>query len=442
MSVINELGDKDARLPYSQVYEWASKNRTESKPAEKYKWTPETKSLLRILRHFNGQLIAVIGLQGIGKTALRNQLSLELGQSAISVKWTDANEMEYLIDKLMNSKEKLWKTLDYEGKLYYEFNRVIEGWKYPSNSEEYYEKVKQALNFSFDEVKYKEFIELLKKEIYETHTRLRENKRLTTFQRIQYIKSNIEEFLGEEKVSDIKKGVYEEEKLNILIDFTDYNITSKNAMNRDFKNFQKIWEYLTYDEYKGYDQKSNFVLFFQQEMWSKGNHFFYGKCNPRMLKPFTPEELTDYYVDKFNGEEPFTREALLLIGSQARGIFRWFMKYIAECIEKYWYLVEEDPSNNIVLGVDKVKQWITMDMLSEDWERELENVFPNSKDYRTKAIQVITHLRENGETLQTELTKMFFEGKSHRCSRCLSALELHGYIRSEYVGRGKMVYLA
>jgi len=75
-----------------KIYDWATHFDTELKEIfpEDYLWSDEARMLLRRLEKTSGQLLAVIGLQGSGKTALREVLSIELEErmgEAISFKW-------------------------------------------------------------------------------------------------------------------------------------------------------------------------------------------------------------------------------------------------------------------------------------------------------------------------------------------------------------------
>ena len=74
MSDVMPTGEQEPALPFLNVYRWTTKLSTEQEQDMAYIWPEEVKSLLRRLTHTQGNNVAVIGLQGSGKTAARNEL--------------------------------------------------------------------------------------------------------------------------------------------------------------------------------------------------------------------------------------------------------------------------------------------------------------------------------------------------------------------------------
>ena len=72
---------ENSEIPYKEIYQWSSELTAEQEAAPGYYlWTDEDRKLLFRLMNTRGNLIAVIGLQGSGKTALKEALSSELSK--------------------------------------------------------------------------------------------------------------------------------------------------------------------------------------------------------------------------------------------------------------------------------------------------------------------------------------------------------------------------
>ena len=109
----NEITAKNEVQPvYAwKVYKWASKLTSELDfDMDMYYWTPEAKRLLNRLKYGSGQLIAVIGLQGSGKTALQNALACGLKKSML-LKWTGRKDVFKQIDEYANITSKYFYEL-------------------------------------------------------------------------------------------------------------------------------------------------------------------------------------------------------------------------------------------------------------------------------------------------------------------------------------------
>lgn len=374
--------------PYLEVYQWCVKHAAEQHPlyTDLYIESLPVKRLVRRLVSTQGNLIALIGNQGVGKTSTLKYIRYKLSrqdQVCILIKWAG---LESIFQQLPP------KYVDKD----YSTNLV--------------EAAQQT------------------------------NKRLSFFP----TRREYERLIGKNQTLEIQlkmavSGLAQQEA-TILIEFQDYDKRSRGQMVRDLKEFQVFWSLITEHDP---DSCLNIVFAWQRELW--GGHFNFGKFDVVELKPFTPETLARHYeqigFQSKNGFEPFTYEALMLIAGLARGVPRWYKKYIRVCLD---HLYDNLETGNTVDAITEecVRQWITIELLSEDWHRELLEVFPKSMGLRRKAVQVFVHLQQHGSTTQAEIQQLMFGSESSdkmACSRLLAKVEEAGYIAREYDGREKMV---
>lgn len=435
------LNMKDRLL---EIRQWASQRVTEysgNSPGA-YLETVDSQILLNRLEDIpRGQAIAVIGLQGSGKTALKEYLSATLSRS-LSFKWTTQKKV----------KDFVLSTIQYETPYDSAFEENTEADKIMS-------KLNNILNLPI----YNEYnisivcsniMNFIKSSDPKEHTVVYEyilylfgNYEDDPLKELQ-IKGNmleniipkIKKSLGNDVVNEIKNEIFIDSVNNagtILIEFPDYDKRSRGQSIRDLRNFQEFLEDLFNNQKSTGIQTPdlpNLVIFFQQELW-EDDHFMKGKFESIYIKPFTEEELSDYYIKTFGGAEPFTLEALLYIGKLSRGIFRWFKKYISICIERM------DLNKIDVITAEIVMDWITSDIMYEDWKRELGNVFKGVGRIR-KALEILKYLIEKGVVEQDAIMKDFFgdDGSARTaCSRALNKLEEKGYISKEQKGRRNLV---
>jgi len=111
------------------------------------------------------------------------------------------------------------------------------------------------------------------------------------------------------------------EAQTILIDLPDYSKTDMRRVSTDLETIHWIWNRLAH-----FPNQPNIVTTFQKELFR--GHFFLGKMNRIELNPLKPDIILRFYEKKFNGTEPYTRDALLLLAKMSRGIFRRFLKYL------------------------------------------------------------------------------------------------------------------
>lgn len=173
----------------------------------------------------------------------------------------------------------------------------------------------------------------------------------------------------------------------VLIDMPDYTKSTAHRMNADIDGVQELWQKVQAENKR---KEITFIIAFQKEMVMKHPHFFIGKLDIITLKPLRPEELIEAYKLHNKTIEPFTEDALRLIGELSRGIFRRFLKYIQITIEK-------NLNTEMPLNVDHVNNAITEDLLIEDMELELSDIF-KAKDKKAQAVRVLNFLRQHGES--------------------------------------------
>ena len=272
-----------------RVYQWACKL-TAEQGEKAYLQPPEFKMVLTRLLTTTGNMIAVIGLQGVGKTAFREKLSDELWRNnkvAYSIKWKGNFEQSFVdavdIDEGFESYEYvkfLLGVLDAyaDGRV----DKLCQMLKIPLNSEEAW-SVKKVL--------------------------LSKDK---PWDEIYHLLPQMERVLGQKRVKELKKEFLLHVKLNkahtILIDLPDYDRNNINQMSKDLTLIQEWWENLCKFRDYEYKQKVNLVLFIQKELFR--GHFFLGKFDVYEIKPFTPKMLTEFYEAIFGSSFPFTEEAL------------------------------------------------------------------------------------------------------------------------------------
>jgi hypothetical protein len=402
-----EGGEPITQYPYMNRYKWTQDLCAEQNvPYDKdFLWTTETKRLIRRLKLTGNNMVAVIGNQGSGKTATRENIQVELsdwGTNTRSLKWRsnagifedigDAEIMlEYQDSVALAAGDKMQKKSQV-AKMNYDFdiNRIRDS----DNKMAKYSIFKRAIK------------ELTTKEIG----------------KLQY----------DAIVTTAVGG-----GLTFLIDFPDYDKHNRAQMLKDLTRFREWWdEIISQDAKFGEGININIVIFFQKELW--GGHFAFGKFDVMELKPFKAAEMVNYYRDIFKGLEPFTEESLTYLAGLSRGIMRWFKKYIRVCFENLYDAQDADASIDTI-SIDNVKQWITVTQLAEDWDRELMEVMPKSRGMRVKAVEVMRYLYECGGATQADITENIFGGERTAASRLISKLELYGYLHREKQGRENMI---
>lgn len=211
---------------------------------------------------------------------------------------------------------------------------------------------------------------------------------------------------------------------NILIDMPDYSRTDRRLMVSDLETIQTLWRNLC--EASG---KANLVIFIQKEMFR--DHFLFGKMEVVKLEPFKPLELVEAYKKIHGSAFPFSDESLLLVAKMSRGIFRRFLKYIHLSLECYLESAE-------TITEEDVRKSVTDEQLLSDREEELTEIFPKSSQPRLHALRVMQFLETHNATNQKELAEAVGI-EEYTLSRILDRLELHQKVRREKRGLENIV---
>lgn len=406
-------GEPITQYPHMKIYKWTQDLCAEQNTpyGEDFLWTTETKRLLRRLKITSNNMVAIIGNQGSGKTATRENIQIELqewGSTTYSLKWRDnAGIFEDIGDGDIMST--------------YQTNvSAAAGEKIKKKSQV------AKMNYDFDIQRINQIEDKMNN--YYIFNRARKELSNKELVKIQY-NSIIEVAVGG--------------SLTFLIDFPDYDKHNRSQMLKDITRFREWWDELISQDAKfGDGLNVNLVIFFQKELW--GGHFAFGKFDVMELKPFKPAEMVKYYNDTFESLEPFTEEALTYLAGLSRGIMRWFKKYVRCCFENLYDAQDADASINTI-SLDNVKQWITVAQLGEDWDRELMELMPKSRGMRLKAVEVMRYLYECGGATQADITSKLFgedSGERSQASRLISRLELYGYLVREKRGRENVIRFA
>jgi hypothetical protein len=431
-----------------KVYEWSCMLTTEQKEdSANYFWTPDGKALLRRLECSKGNMIAVLGLQGSGKTALRQALELQLANkdyNVFSLKWV-GNVQENFIERIREQQDAEY--LDrLMATLFEEESPKVVGQR-PSFSSmtadvnDVSEKIVKRLGLSNSALKFSISSYLMNFYSRGGLKRPDEDKEISRIDIFQILPL-VERALGQAKIEKIKNE-FLKEKLEtadtLLVDMPDYDRNNRREMSRDFTNLQAWWENVLTDQFEGYTQNINLVLFFQKELFH--GHFFMGKLDVYELKPLTPDELLKCYKNLFQSFDPFTEDALSEIAVLSRGIFRRFKKYVRICLDHYFSMNFDFNTLTHKITVENVNQWITLDQLIKDMELELMTIFPRERENRVLSVKLLRLLRERGPINQSNITQEVFDGALMKASRVLDRLESWGYIKRERTGKEKTVTL-
>lgn len=174
----------------------------------------------------------------------------------------------------------------------------------------------------------------------------------------------------------------------------------------------------------------NIVVFLQKEALPL--HFFLGKMQLFELKPYAPKTLSGYFEHTFNSSKPFTKEALLEIARLSGGVFRKFKEYIATCMDPYF---TSGSFEEMEIAFEDVKRFITSEKIAGDMELTLSELYPRSKKLRILSVKVLRFLREKGPVFQEVINEKFFPNDLMGCSRLLNTLETFGHVVSLKEGR-------
>jgi predicted XRE-type DNA-binding protein len=348
-----------------EIDAWASVLTGENRSGKEFYYVSEpVKRLHWKLMHLQRQLIALVGLQGTGKTSalwylqeiFYNKENRE--SNAVMVKWIDGwlerladdDARKAVRDQLIEEIVEVFETYGLKRKEHHYLKRI-------PNREDV---DKENIHRLFGDMGFRP-----------------------------------ESILGTAKVKEITEiGVreYISSRKVLLIDLPDYTKTDKRLMTRDLAEIQDLWEKL-------YSPREvNIVVSIQKELF--GGHFFFGKMDVIELLPLKPEEFIYIFKTKFPDCTLITDDALLLLGQLSRGVFRRFLKYLSLTVESFAVLNGVPPIN-----VNHVNAAITIEQLVKDMELELYDILKNVQQ-RRQAVELLDYLRQKNETNQKDIAEL------------------------------------
>jgi hypothetical protein len=396
------------------AYEWSTHQTAEDHKfnLEDYYWTQPVKDVLFELKYAQRVLLGIQGLQGTGKSAaLRALMESFPEENIILWKWRKDWEQGFFDEVTAWDEywERLWLTaadnLEIRKKLGIgdpiTMKYELDAWKNASN-----ELHPTKINvLTGDRMTYKESRRAMLDERADGET--------------------LEKALGLSVVQSIKRGFlnrYFFKAKAIFIDMPDYNKTNLQLMGKDVDELQRMWNYFMESE----SMKTSFLIAVQKEIVMKKPHFFFGKVMWSTLKPLTPEQLLEAYLQKWKSYEPFTEDSLRLIAKLSRGVFRRFLKYLHFAIRA--------SIKNDLISIDDVGKAISSEILLNDMELELSDVFSNSQ-HRIQAVKVFEMLRSVTLT-QKQIAENL--GISEAVTgKFVAKLELYDYVRRTRSKEGK-----
>jgi len=401
-----------------RVFVWASKNTAEASDfaLKDYFMPPPIKRVLFRLSNTQRGLYGIRGLQGTGKSTALKALAESLpDKSIISYKWNRewrksfedevADDTYWLI---------LWDRVllieNIETKLHiakFVIKDLLRQWRSASN---------EAPNVTEADIKSLNFKMSPRSQISNELDKIADTGQL-------------EALLGERVTKEIKQRLLTQllQKADyIFIDLPDYNKSNVQLMNKDVDELQHMWSEFMEDERK----KVTFLISAQKEILMKHQHFFFGKIMWEELKPLTPKQLLEAYKQKWESYAPFTEDSLAMVAKLCRGVFRRFLRYICLVIENY-----NANGRSGLITIEDVRTAISFDVLQNDMELELADVFTNSGQ-RTEAIKILDLLRESSLT-QKQIAET--TGISEpTVGRLVQKLELYGYVKRSRVSEGNV----
>jgi len=403
--------------PVTGLREWASHITAETRGStwidDGYVMPDEVFDLCRRLASEQGGLHALIGYQGVGKTSALLAIANELRKSeAPETKQKPELSETILLFKWRRPSELIPELLRHEDGLSSKLKRI------------YTSSLAQAL-------KKRRPDETL---IRNTASGYREGLRyVTTLEDLASFNfTEAERTLGKALVERFRYESFLRtlgEAQTILIDLPDYSKTDMRRVTTDLETIYWIW-----NEFARTPNQPNTLISFQKELFR--DHFFLGKMNRIDLKPLKPETLLRFYEKRFHGTEPFTQEALLLLTEMSRGIFRRFLRYITFTLNH-----RERTATPLPINVDQVHEAIPAQLLAQDMDQQLTEIFPKQPDLRIQAIKLLLHLEEHGPTSQTKIAELLGL-KEYAVTRLLNKLEDSHYVAREKKGLENTISLA
>jgi hypothetical protein len=365
--------------PLKQVYQWAASGVSESitsNETDKFYPTTVYKAIGFKLKNTDSGLSLVYGLQGTGKSRILRQL---------------ANEGTYLFKWSKNWKDEIWQrrycASQYYGTVSFEYEDQVNAYGRSGQSQKVY-KIGDPSTI------------LQRREI-----------------------SLMEAFLGKSKCNELREKAiaYFLDSIRIfLIDMPDYSRSNTNALIHDIAEIQRFWESL------GYKGDKHLVIAIQKELVTKAPNFFWGKCDRYTVEPLTTEQLIEAFKLSNPEGDIFDFEALQLLGQLSRGVFRRFKKYMRLTIEA--------DHKTLPITKDKVEKAITDDIVFQDLDQELADLF-DDEEKRRCASKVLSYLRSHNEVNVKTIAEDIGVSES-MAQKIVQKLALYNYITTKH-GEGK-----
>jgi hypothetical protein len=383
-----EVPDKVKALNnQKQVYQWAASNIGESiQGNDKFFKNHIYNSLLYRIQNTNGGLTMIQGNQGIGKTRTMVELSRETKDN-LRIKWA-------------------------------------RNWKEDLSQQE------QRFTSRYEELVEKEFANQIAGLTASGQTaKLRRIGKTETYQERQDHRA-MEEIIGKSRCKELKEQALTDFLASIrvfLVDMPDYAKSNVAAMNNDISLIQEFYQSLSN---KG---ATHLVIAAQKELIMNSDHFFWGKFTKYALEPLSTMQLKDAYKLNNPDTEVFDQDALNFIAEVSRGVFRRFKKYVCS-------VIENNRNQTQPINESQVRSAVTDDVIFEDLEAELSNLFDDQERKRCTSA-ILSYLRDhkdvNIKTIATDT------GVSQTMAQKIVAkLELYKYITTEHgTGKEKLVSL-
>jgi hypothetical protein len=394
----------NARL--SEVFEWSSRQTSEDHKfnLEDYYWTQPIKDVLFELKHGQRVLLGIQGLQGTGKSAaLRALVESFPEENVILWKWR-RNWEQGFFDEVAGW-DAYWERL----------------WLAAADNPEIRKElgIQDLIGVRIELAVWKNASD----ELHPTKTHALTGERMTCKESKramldeQATGETLEKLLGASVVQSIKRGFLSSHLFKakaIFIDMPDYNKTNLQLMSKDVDELQRMWSYFMERDWS----KTSILISVQKEIIMRKPHFFFGKVMWSALKPLTPEQLLEAYLQKWKSYEPFDEAALRLIAKLSRGVFRRFLKYV--------HLALRADVKAGLISSDDVGNVVSSEILLDDMELELSDIFSDSQR-RIQAVKVFEMLRSASLT-QKQIAERLDISEAV-AGKFVAKLELYRYVK-------------
>ncbi len=367
---------------------------------ERYVFTDPFLGLRNRLESAQGELIGLVGTQGIGKTAALYSLNHYLNTlahpiEALHVNWVDPAEQ---IRQLLHLSQNVF--VDVTGQLG-QTNQFL--WRY---------------------------------RLYLHHDLKTGSLKLPNGITIPQNSADLdlslaEKLLGRARCAERRDNAWFNACADprvLLIDLPDYSKTDRRLFDRHLSQINQLW--IRFQE----SGSPTVVVAIQKELIH--GHFFFDKMDVIELQPLTNQQMVGLYISTFGGTYPFTEQALVTLSSLSRGVPRRFKRYVGLNLDAW-------QQNNILrepISPDLVRRVITPDRMAEDLGTELEEMFPRNPESRRQAALIINRLTEFGPMDQTQLADII-DLPEYTLSRLLQRIEPR-FVTRRREGSHRIVTLA